>query len=172
MEPEDDNALTIPFTADTFVGDSILFTNTLNIHSTTTTNGSFLTYAVGGGEWEPQVSNYRDNADGKIVIPAPFERVLKKFIEGFESLRVVEYESYMNNNYNSWKSDDTVFYLHLELKLSWDVKQLYTKKDYTEKINELFKMTYPNNDSYKLSVKNVIGGQHDKHKEFFEFFSR
>jgi len=162
MEPEDDNAITIPYTG------AYTLTNTL-----TYTDGAFITYTGGSSlSCEPIESKYRDNADGKIVIPAPFERVLKKFIEGFESLRVVEYESYMNNNYNSWKSDDYIFYLHLELKLSWDVKQLYTKKDYTEKINELFKMTYPNNDSYKFSVKNVIGGEHDKHKEFFEFFSR
>jgi hypothetical protein len=161
MEPEDDNAITIPYTG------AYTLTSTLNV------DGAFLTCTGGGSlSCEPIESKYRDNADGKIVIPAPFERVLKKFIEGFESLRVVEYESYMNNNYNSWKSDDTIFYLHLELKLSWDVKQLYTKKDYTEKINELFKMTYPNNDSYKFSIKNVIGGEHDKHKEFFEFFSR
>ena len=159
MEPEDDNVITIPYNGD------YTLTSTLTTTDTVLAYGSPLS-------WEPIESKYRDNADGKIVIPAPFERVLKKFIEGFESLRVVEYELHMNNNYNSWKSDDTVFYLHLELKLSWDVKQLYTKKDYTEKINELFKMTYPNNDSYKFSVKNVIGGQHDKHKEFFEFFSR
>ena len=159
MEPEDDNALTIPYNGD------------YTLTSTLTTTDTVLAYG-NSLSWEPIENKYRDNADGKIVIPAPFERVLKKFIEGFESLRVVEYESYMNNNYNSWKSDDVIFYLHLELKLSWDVKQLYTKKDYTEKINELFKMTYPNNDSYKFSVKNVIGGEHDKHKEFFEFFSR
>ena len=159
MEPEDDNALTTPYTG------AYTLTSTLTTTDTVLAYGSPLS-------WEPIESKYRDNADGKIVIPAPFERVLKKFIEGFESLRVVEYESYMNNNYNSWKSDDYIFYLHLELKLSWDVKQLYTKKDYTEKINELFKMTYPNNDSYKFSVKNVIGGERDKHKEFFEFFSR
>ena len=159
MEPEDDNVITIPYNGD------YTTTNTLTTADTLLAYGSPLS-------WEPIESKYRDNADGKIVIPAPFERVLKKFIEGFESLRVVEYESYMNNNYNSWKSDDYIFYLHLELKLSWDVKQLYTKKDYTEKINELFKMTYPNTDSYKFSIKNVIGGEHDKHKEFFEFFSR
>ena len=159
MEPEDDNVITIPYNGD------YTLTSTLTTTDTVLAYGSPLS-------WEPIESKYRDNADGKIVIPAPFERVLKKFIEGFESLRVVEYESYMNNNYNSWKSDDYIFYLHLELKLSWDVKQLYTKKDYTEKINELFKMTYPNNDSYKFSIKNVIGGEHDKHKEFFEFFSR
>ena len=159
MEPEDDNALTIPYNGD------YTLTSTLTTTDTVLAYGSPLS-------WEPIESKYRDNADGKIVIPAPFEKVLKKFIEGFESLRVVEYESYMNNNYNSWKSDDYIFYLHLELKLSWDVKQLYTKRDYTEKINELFKMTYPNNDSYKFSIKNVIGGERDKHKEFFEFFSR
>jgi len=159
MEPEDDNALTIPYTG------AYTLTSTLATADTVLVCGNSLS-------WEPIENKYRDNADGKIVIPAPFEKVLKKFIEGFESLRVVEYETYMNNNYNSWKSDNTIFYLHLELKLSWDVKQLYTKKDYTEKINELFKMTYPNNDSYKFSVKNVIGGEHDKHKEFFEFFSR
>jgi hypothetical protein len=163
MEPEDDNAITIPFTGDTFVNDSISFTNTLNIHSTTT-NGSFLTYSIGGGEWEPQGSNYRDNVDNKIVIPYAFEKVLKKSIEGFEDVRVL--------NYESWGSDNTTFNLYIELKLSWDVKQLYTKKDYAEKINHLFKMTYPNNGSYKFEDKNVIGGQHDKHKEFFEFFSR
>ena len=159
MEPEDENTITIPYNGD------YTLTSTLTTTDTVLAYGSPLS-------WEPIESKYRDNADGKIVIPAPFEKVLKKFIEGFESLRVVEYESYMNNNYNSWKSDDYIFYLHLELKLSWDVKQLYTKKDYTEKINELFKMTYPNNDSYKFSIKNVIGGEHDKHKEFFEFFSR
>lgn len=150
MEPEDDNAITIPYTG------AYTLTSTLNV------DGAFLTCTAGGAEWEPIESKYRDNADGKIVIPAPFEKVLKKFIEGFESIRVVEYESYSNDT----------FYLHLELKISWDVKQLYTKKDYTEKINDLFKMTYPNNDSYKFSVKNVIGGENDKHKEFFEFFSR
>jgi len=159
MEPEDDNVITIPYNGD------YTTTNTFTTADTILAYGSPLS-------WEPIENKYRDNADGKIVIPAPFEKVLKKFIEGFESLRVVEYESYLNNNYNSWKSDDIIFYLHLELKLSWDVKQLYTKKDYTEKINELFKMTYPNNDSYKFSIKNVIGGEHDKHKEFFEFFSR
>ena len=159
MEPEDDNIITIPYNGD------YITTNTLTTADTLLSYGSTLS-------WEPIENKYRDNSDGKIVIPTPFEKVLKEFIEGFESLRVVEYETYMNNNYNSWKSDNTIFYLYLELKLSWDVKQLYTKKDYTEKINELFKMTYPNNDSYKFSVKNVIGGEHDKHKEFFEFFSR
>lgn len=159
MEPEDDNAVTIPYTG------AYTLTSTLATADTVLAYGNSLS-------WDPIESKYRDNADGKIVIPAPFERVLKKFIEGFESLRVVEYESYKNTNYNTLVSDDTIFYLHLELKLSWDVKQLYTKRDYTEKINELFKMTYPNNDSYKFSVKNVIGGEHDKHKEFFEFFSR
>ena len=160
MDPEDDNAITIPYTG------AHILTNTLNV------DGSFLTYSIGGGEWETEGSNYRDNTDGKIVIPAPFEKVLKKSIEGFESIRVVEYESYKNTNYNTLVSDDTIFYLHVELKISWDVKQLYTKKDYTEKINDLFKMTYPNNNSYKFEVKYVIGGEHDKHKEFFEFFSR
>lgn len=145
MEPEDDNALIIPYTGD----------YTLTTTDTVLAYGSPLS-------WEIQSNNYRDNADGKIVIPAPFEKVLKKFIEGFESLKVVEYES----------CSDDIFRLHVELKISWDVKQLYTKKDYTEKINDLFKMTYPNNDSYKFSVENVIGGEHDKHKEFFEFFSR
>lgn len=157
MEPEDDNAITIPYTGDTFVSDYII-NNTLNV------DGTFLTYSIGGGEWEPQVSNYRDNVNNKIVIPYAFEKILKKSIEGLEDVRVL--------NYESWGSDNTTFKLHIELKLSWDVKQLYTKKDYTEKINHLFKMTYPNNDSYKFSVKNVIGGEHDKHKEFFEFFSR
>ena len=84
-------------------------------------------------------------------------------IEGFEDVRVL--------NYESWGSDNATFNLYIELKLSWDVKQLYTKKDYTEKINHLFKMTYPNNGSYKFEVKHVIGGENDKHKEFFEFFS-
>jgi hypothetical protein len=164
MEPED-NAITIPFTGDTFVSDYII-TNTLNV------DGTFLTYTGGGGEWEPQVNNYRDNVDNKIVIPYAFEKVVKKSIEGLEDVRVFEYESYKNTNYNTLVSDDTIFYLHVELKISWDVKQLYTKKDYTEKINHLFKMTYPNNNSYKFEVKHVIGGEHDEHKDFFEFFSR
>jgi hypothetical protein len=157
MEPEDDNAITIPFTGDTFVSDYITFTNTLNV------DGSFLTY-TGGAGWETEVSNYRDNVDNKIVIPYAFEKVLKKSIEGLEDVRMVQYKS--------WGSDNTTFNLHLELKISWDVKQLYTKKDYTEKINHLFKMTYPNNGLYKFEVKHVIGGENDKHKEFFEFFSR
>jgi hypothetical protein len=148
MDPED-NALTIPYTG------AHTLTSTLNV------DGSFLIYS-GGGEWEPQGSNYRDNVDNKIVIPYAFEKVLKKSIEGLEDVRVL--------NYESWGSDNTTFKLHIELKLSWDVKQLYTKKDYTEKINHLFKMTYPNN-SYKFEVKHVIGGENDKHKEFFEFFS-
>ena len=150
MDPEDDNAITIPYTG------AHILTNTLNV------DGSFLTY-TGGGEWEPQVSNYRDNVDNKVVIPYAFEKVLKKSIEGLEDVRVL--------NYESLGSYDTTFNLYIELKLSWDVKQLYTKKDYTEKINHLFKMTYPNN-SYKFEVKHVIGGEHDKHREFFEFFSR
>ena len=157
MDPED-NAVTIPFTGDTFVSDSISFTNTLNV------DGTFLTYSIGGGEWEPEVSNYRDNVDNKIVIPYAFEKILKKSIEGLEDVRVL--------NYELWGSYGTTFKLHIELKLSWDIKQLYTNKDYTEKINHLFKMTYPNNDSYKFEVKYVIGGEHDKHKDFFEFFSR
>ena len=151
MEPEDDNAITIPYTG------AYTLTNTLNV------DGSFLTFTGGGGEWEPQFSNYRDNADNKIVIPYAFEKVLKKSIEGFEDVRVL--------NYESWGSDNTTFNLYIELKLSWDIKQLYTNKDYTEKINHLFKMTYPNNGSYKFEVKHVIGGENDKHKEFFEFFS-
>lgn len=160
MDPED-NAITIPYTG------AHTLTSTLNV------DGTFLTYTGGSSlSCEPIESKYRDNSDGKIVIPAPFETILKKFIEGLESVRVVEYESYKNTNYDTLVSDDTIFYLHVELKISWDVKQLYTKKDYTEKINDLFKMTYPNNNSYKFEVKNVIGGQHDKHKEFFEFFSR
>ena len=109
MEPEDDNAITIPFTGDTFVSDYITFTNTLNI------DGSFLTYTGGAGR-ETEVSNYRDNVDNKIVIPYAFEKVLKKSIEGLEDVRVVQYESYQ-----------TTFRLNLELKISWDVKQLYTK---------------------------------------------
>ena len=156
MEPEDDNAIdnarTIPYTG------AYTLTNTLNV------DGSFLTYTGGVPESEPQVSNYRDNVDNKIVIPYAFEKVLKKSIEGLEDVRVL--------NYDSWGSDNTTFNLYIELKLSWDVKQLYINKDYTEKINDLFKMTYPNNNSYKFEVKYVIGGQHDKHKEFFEFFSR
>ena len=153
MEPEDDNAITIPYTG------AHTLTSTLNV------DGAFLTYTGGGGaEWKVQGSNYRDNVDNKIVIPYAFEKVLKKFIEGLEDVRVVQYESL--------GSYDTTFKLHIELKLSWDVKQLYTKKDYTEKINHLFKMTYPNNDSYKFEVEHVIGGEHDKHKEFFEFFFR
>lgn len=157
MEPED-NALTIPFTGDTFVSDYII-NNTLNI------DGTFLTYAVGGGEWSPQLSYIKDNVDGNIVIPLVFEKVLKKSIEGFESVKVVQYES--------CGSDNTTFNLYIELKLSWDVKQLYTKKDYTEKINHLFKIAYhPNDNLYKFEVKHVIGGEHDRHKEFFEFFSR
>jgi hypothetical protein len=154
MEPEDDNAITIPFTGDTFVSDYITFTNTLNV------DGSFLTYTGGGGEWETEVSNYRNNVDDKIVIPYAFEKVLKKSIEGLEDVRVVQYESYQ-----------TTFRLNLELKISWDVKQLYTKKDYTDKINILFKTMYPS-IPYKFEVKHVIGGEKDKHKEFFEFFSR
>ena len=150
MDPED-NAVTIPYTG------AYTLTNTLNV------DGSFLTFTGGGGEWEPQFSNYRDNVDNKIVIPAPFEKVLKKSIEGFESIRVVEYES----------CSDNIFRLHVELKISWDVKQLYTKKDYIEKINHLFKLAYhPYDNLYKFSVRNVIGGERDKHKEFFEFFSR
>ena len=157
MEPEDDNAITIPFTGDTFVSDYITFTNTLNV------DGSFLTYTGGGGEWETEVSNYRNNVDDKIVIPYAFEKVLKKSIEGLEDVRVL--------NYESWGSDNTTFNLYIELKLSWDVKQLYTKKDYTDKINILFKTMYPS-IPYKFEVKHVIGGEKDKHKEFFEFFSR
>ena len=140
MEPEDNNNLTI-------AGDCI------------TTNGDSI-YSIGNTwTWEQPVVNY--NVDGKIVIPAQFQVVLKKFIEGFENIRVIQYE--LNSGVD--------FLLRLELKISWDVKQLYTKKDYTEKINDLFKMTYPNNNSYKFDVKNVIGGKSDKHKEFFEFFS-
>jgi hypothetical protein len=153
MEPEDDNAITIPFTGDTFVSDYITFTNTLNV------DGSFLTY-TGGAGWETEVSNYRDNVDNKIVIPYAFEKVLKKSIEGLEDVRVVQYESYQ-----------TTFRLNLELKISWDVKQLYTKKDYTDKINILFKTMYPSSQ-YRFEVKHVIGGENDIHKEFFEFFSR
>ena len=161
MEPEDDNAMTIPYTG------AYTLTNTLNV------DGTFLTYTGGNSlSWETQSNNYRDNVDGKIVIPLAFEKVLKKSIEGLEDVRVLNYESYKVSCYSMWDSDQTMFTLNLELKISWDVKQLYTKKDYTEKINELFKMTYPNNDSYKFSIKNVIGGEHDKHKEFFEFFSR
>ena len=157
MEPED-NAVTIPYTGDTFVSDYII-NNTLNI------DGTFLTYTLGGGaEWEPQVSNYIDNVDNKIVIPYAFEKVVKKSIEGLEDVRVL--------NYESRGSDNTTFNIYIELKISWDIKQLYTKKDYTEKINHLFRMTYPNNNSYKFEVKHVIGGEHDKHREFFEFFSR
>ena len=151
MEPEDDNATTIPYTG------AYTLTSTLNV------DGSFLTYSTGGGEWEPQFSNYRDNVDNKIVIPYAFEKVLKKSIEGLEDVRVL--------NYESWGSDNTTFNLHIELKLSWDVKQLYTKKDYTEKVNTLFKTMYPS-IPYKFEVKHVIGGEKDKHKEFFEFFSR
>ena len=150
MEPED-NAVTIPYTG------AYTLTNTLNV------DGSFLTYSIGGGEWEPQFSNYRDNVDNKIVIPYAFEKVLKKSIEGLKDVRVL--------NYESWGSDNTTFNLHIELKLSWDVKQLYTKKDYTEKVNTLFKTMYPS-IPYKFEVKHVVGGEKDKHKEFFEFFSR
>ena len=156
MEPEDDNAITIPFTGDTFVSDYITFTNTLNI------DGSFLTY-TGGAGWETEGSNYRDNVDNKIVIPLAFEKVLKKSIEGLEDVRVVKYDM--------WGHYDTTFKLHIELKLSWDVKKLYTKKDYTEKVNTLFKTMYPS-IPYKFEVEYVIGGEHDIHKEFFEFFSR
>ena len=152
MDPED-NAVTIPYTG------AYTLTSTLNV------DGSFLTFTGGGGEREPQFSNYRDNVDNKIVIPYAFEKVLKKSIEGFEDVRVL--------NYESWGSDNTTFNLYIELKLSWDVKQLYTKKDYTEKINHLFKIAYhPNDNLYKFEVKHVIGGERDKHKEFFEFFSR
>ena len=150
MDPED-NAVTIPYTG------AYTLTNTLNV------DGSFLTYSIGGGEWEPQGSNYRDNVDNKIVIPYAFEKVLKKSIEGLEDVRVL--------NYESWGSDNTTFNLYIELKFSWGVKQLYTKKDYTEKVSTLFKTMYPS-IPYKFEVKHVIGGEKDKHKEFFEFFSR
>ena len=150
MDPEDDNAITIPYTG------------AYTLTSTLATADTFLVYG-NSLSWEPIESKYRDNADGKIVIPAPFEKVLKKSIEGFESIRVVEYES----------CSDNIFRLHVELKISWDVKQLYTKKDYIEKINHLFKLAYhPYDNLYKFSVRNVIGGERDKHKEFFEFFSR
>lgn len=149
MEPED-NDITIPYTG------AYTLTSTLATADTFLACGSSLS-------WETQSNNYRDNVDGKIVIPLAFEKVLKKSIEGFESIRVVEYES----------CSDNTFRLHVELKISWDVKQLYTKKDYTEKINHLFKLAYhPNDNLYKFSVRNVIGGEHDKHREFFEFFSR
>jgi hypothetical protein len=147
MEPEDDNAVTIPFTGD------YVTTNSLSV------DGTFLTYTV-GAEWEPQCSNYRDNVDNKIVIPYAFEKVLKKSIEGLEDVRVLNYESYQ-----------TMFTLYIELRISWDVKQLYTKKDYNEKVNTLFKTMYPS-IPYKFEVKHVVGGENDVHKEFFEFFSR
>jgi hypothetical protein len=70
-----------------------------------------------------------------------------------------------------WDSDQTMFTLNLELRISWDVKQLYTKNDYTDKINILFKTMYPS-VKYSFKVNNVIGGENDVHKEFFEFFSR
>ena len=159
MEPEDDNAITIPYTG------AHTLTNTLNV------DGAFLTYTGGGGEWEPQGSNYRDNVDNKIVIPLAFEKVLKKSIEGLEDVRVLNYESYKVSCYSMWDSDQTMFTLNLELRISWDVKQLYTKNDYTDKINILFKTMYPS-VKYSFKVNNVIGGENDVHKEFFEFFSR
>lgn len=158
MEPED-NAITIPYTG------AYVLTNTLNV------DGSFLTYSISGGEWEPQGSNYRDNVDNKIVIPYAFEKVLKKSIEGLEDVRVLNYESYKVSCYSMWDSDQTMFTLNLELRISWDVKQLYTKNDYADKINILFKTIYPS-VKYSFKVNNVIGGENDVHKEFFEFFSR
>jgi hypothetical protein len=122
---------------------------------TTTTPFDYLTYTVG----VDLVTQYRDNVDGKIVIPYAFERVLKKSIEGLEDVRVLNYEN------------QTMFKLNLELKISWDVKQLYTKNDYTNKINILFKTMYPS-AQYRFEVKHVIGGEKDIRKEFFEFFSR
>ena len=160
MEPEDDNAMTIPYTG------AYTLTNTLNV------DGTFLTYTGGNSlSWETQSNNYRDNVDGKIVIPLAFEKVLKKSIEGLEDIRVLNYESYKVSCYSMWDSDQTMFTLNLELKISWDVKQLYTKNDYADKINILFKTMYPS-VKYSFKVNNVIGGENDVHKEFFEFFSR
>lgn len=151
MEPEDYNGSVLTYTGEIIAGDSI---------STTLS-------------WNPTklIDTMRYNSDASLQIPIAFEKVLKKSIDGLVNVRIIGYETNSIVNPMKWETESQ-FLTHIELTFKYESSLKLPKEDYTEKINFAFKMAYPDMESVKFSVKNIIVENKDFHREFLEFFSR
>jgi hypothetical protein len=158
MEPEDYNGAVL-----TYVG------HTDNPHMHLTAGAGISTTL----SWNPPplIDTIRYNSDASLQIPIAFEKVLKKSINGLSNIRVVGYETISIVNPMKWETESQ-FLTHIELTFKYESSLKLPKEDYTEKINFAFKMAYPDMETIKFSIKNIIVENKDFHREFLEFFSR
>lgn len=110
--------------------------------------------------WEYDIYSYlgRDSkltAPIKINIPDKFISVIKKLIPEIENVSVSNAYSFKSPEYYGIAPEGGVLInvrINIEVKYQSD---LLSREQYSEKINDFFKMTYPNYDFVDFKVESV-----------------
>ena len=117
---------------------------------------------------EPDL-NIKDNVNNMLVIPDNFKKVLKKTINGFDDITIVNYQEHLVYSPSTFEPLPK-FTVRVRLTFFWDTNTVPSREKLDEVINTAFYTMYIDKENIKFSVKDIVIPKRDYEKEFIEFF--